>query len=88
MRAIMNLPGRLLINHSLLPLSLSPRKRAGEKIWNEVIFLQGVESDGGVKSKIVHFSTPCYGTDGMVSHRRKVCKGCVKDGNAGDSAAP
>jgi hypothetical protein len=39
-------PGRLLINHSLLPLSCLSRKRAGEKIWKEANFAQGVESNG------------------------------------------
>jgi hypothetical protein len=37
-------PSRLLMNHSLLPLSCLPRKRAGEKIAKEPIFSQGVES--------------------------------------------
>ena len=37
---------RLLINHSLLPLSRLPRKRAGEKIRKEAIFSQDVERDG------------------------------------------
>ena len=51
---------RLLINNSLLPLSPLPRKQAGEKIRKEARFSQGVESGSEVKSKIVHFSTPCY----------------------------
>jgi hypothetical protein len=37
---------RLLINHSLLPLSYLPGKRAGEKIWKEASFSPGVESNG------------------------------------------
>jgi hypothetical protein len=52
-------PSRLLINHSLLPLSLSPRKRAGEKIRKEAIFSQGVESNTEIVKKIMSFSTPC-----------------------------
>jgi hypothetical protein len=50
-----------MINHSLFPLSSLSRKRAGEKIRNEAILSQGVESSGEVKPRIVHFSIPCYG---------------------------
>jgi hypothetical protein len=39
-------PSRLLINHSLLPLSYLPRKRAGEKVKERSHFSQGVETGG------------------------------------------
>ena len=46
---------RLLINHSLLPLSCLPRERAGEKIGKEAIFSQGVKRGQGAKSSGSHF---------------------------------
>jgi hypothetical protein len=54
------LASRLLINHSLLPLSCLPCQKAGEKIRKEAGFAQDVESGAKVKLKIVHFSTPCW----------------------------
>jgi hypothetical protein len=37
---------RLLINHSLRPLSGLPRKRAGEKIMKEAIFSRALRAKG------------------------------------------
>ena len=36
---------RLLINHSLPPLSYLPRNRAGRRLRKEAIFTQGVETN-------------------------------------------
>jgi hypothetical protein len=48
-----------LINHSLLPLSCLPRKKAGEKIRKAAIFSPGVERNGKCDAGIMDFSTPC-----------------------------
>jgi hypothetical protein len=50
---------RLLINHSLLPLSYLPRNRAGEKIRKAASFAQGIESNDATKLQIMWVSTPC-----------------------------
>ena len=39
------------MNHSLLPLSYLPRKKAGEKIRKEAIFSQGVERNGNAATE-------------------------------------
>jgi hypothetical protein len=51
---------RLLINHSLLPLSLSPAKERERRYGRKPAFRRVLRSNNEVAIEIIGISTPCY----------------------------